>query len=142
MSDKAITGQCYCGQVSFSTTRPPITVAFCHCKDCQRWTGSPAPAFAAFERSDLNVAPALGDPVITNPGVERWNCNQCGSPLAATFDYIPDQIYIPLGLTDQANQLPAQIHCFSEKQLSWLHITDDAERANGTGRDALIGSKQ
>ena len=121
-----------------STTRPPITVAFCHCSDCRRWTGSPAPAFAAFDSEDLSAEPALGAPVITNLGVERWNCKHCGSPLAAAFEYIPDQIYIPLGLIDQADQLPVEIHCFSEKQLPWLHVIDYATRGIGTARDTLV----
>jgi len=116
-----------------------LTVAFCHCNDCQRWTGSPAPAFAAFDPADLTVEPALGSPVITNAGVERWNCAQCSSPLAATFDYIPNQLYVPLGLIDQADELPAEIHCFSEKQLPWLHIEDDAIRGTGTARENLMG---
>ena len=139
MSETVITGRCYCGEISFSSTRPPITVAFCHCKDCRRWTGSPAPAFAAFAPDAIKANPALGTPVVTNPGVARWNCTKCCSPLAATFDYIPDQIYVPLGLIDQADQLPAEIHCHSQQQLDWLHIEDEAIRGTGTARDELLG---
>ena len=142
MSTGGITARCYCGQVSLSTSKAPITVAFCHCSDCQRWTGSPAPAFAAFDPKDLTAEPAFGAGVVTNPGVERWNCTHCGSPLAARFDYLPEQIYIPLGLIDQAADLPAQIHCHSESVLPWLHIHDNAERAIGTGRDALLGAQK
>ena len=139
MTVEKITARCYCGDVALSSTRPPITVAFCHCNDCRRWTGSPAPAFVALHADALKATPELGSPVVTNAGAERWNCKQCGSPLAATFDYIPDQIYVPLGLVDQADGLPVQIHCHSEQQLSWLHIQDDAIRGTGTARDALLG---
>lgn len=142
MSDQGITERCYCGTVSMSTTRPPITVAFSHCSDCRRWTGNPAPAFAAFGPKDLSAEPALDAPVITNSGVERWNCKHCGSPLAATFEYIRDQIYTPLGLIDQADQLPAEIHCFSKKQLPGLHIMDDATRGIGSTCCALIGTTE
>lgn len=139
MTENTITARCYCGHVALSSTRPPNTVAFCHCKDCRRWTGSPAPAFVAIARDALVTKPSLGAPVITNPGVERWNCARCGSPLAATFDYLPDQIYVPLGLVDQADQLPAQIHCHSEQQLPWLHIQDSAARGIGSAREDLLG---
>ena len=118
--------------------RPSLTVAFCHCKDCQPWTGSPAPAFAAFAPKDLTTQPPHGVPAFTNPGVSRWNFKDCGSPLAAALEYIPDQIYVPLGLIDQADQLIAEIHCFSKKQLPWLHIEDNATRGIGTARDALV----
>ncbi len=112
-------------------------MAFCHCSDCKRWTGSPAPAFAAFENNALSFTPERAAPVVTNTGVARWNCIKCGSPIAATFDYLPDQTYVPLGLIDQADSLPAQVHCHAEQRLPWLHIDDDIERLNGSARETL-----
>jgi hypothetical protein len=141
MTAMTITARCYCGHVQMRSELAPVTVAFCHCIDCKRWTGSPAPAFAAFDVGAVKATPDLGAPVVTNAGVERWNCPKCGSPLGATFDYLPDQFYVPLGLIDQADALPAAIHCHSAQQLPWLHIHDNADRAARSARDTLKVSK-
>ncbi|MDO6478464.1 GFA family protein [Shimia thalassica] len=137
MSGQDITGRCYCGAVSFTSPTGPLTVAYCHCSDCRRWTGAPAAAFAAFDVKELKTSPTQGQGVSHHPGVTRWNCQNCGSPLMATFDYLPDQVYVPLGLIDQADNLPPRIHCHAESAFSWLHISDDLERAKASGRETL-----
>ena len=65
-------------------------------------------AFVAFEAKALRTDPLLGPGVLHSPGVERWNCPQCGSPLAATFDYLPGQVYVPFGILDQAAEIAAR----------------------------------
>lgn len=93
------------------------------------------PAFAAFKRNE--VSGLQGPGVSINPGVTRWNCPKCGSPLAATFDYLPDQVYVPLGLIEDAENLRPEIHCHHDQALSWLHLDDGLPRASDTGREFL-----
>ena len=135
-SDATVTGRCYCGAVSIAATAPPQTVTYCHCEDCKRWTGAPAPAFAAFARISLNLMPEP-QPVSHAPGVKRWFCAACGSALAATFDYLPGQVYVPLGVLDQAADMPPSLHCHAGSALPWLHIDDDLPRADASGRNVL-----
>ena len=115
----------------------PQTVAYCHCSDCRRWTGGPVAAFAAFDRSALSAAPTLPAPTVHNSGVERWNCPACGSPLAAQFDYLPTQVYVPLGVIDQIDALAPQIHCHADRAPHWLHLADDLPREAGSARATL-----
>ena len=116
-------------------------MAYCHCVDCRRWTGAPVAGFAAFATEDLIFEPPLGDAFSVNPGAERWSCPDCGSPLAARFDYLPDQMYIPLGVLDQAASLPPELHCHADAAMPWLHIVDDLERVGGSGRETLVAAK-
>ncbi|WP_241462551.1 GFA family protein [Tateyamaria sp. ANG-S1] len=120
--------------------KPPLTVAYCHCSDCRRWTGAPVAAFAAFERKD--VAGQLPDPFRGAPGVERWTCPTCHAPLAAAFDYLPEQIYVPVGIIDQADRLVPKMHSHASSALPWLHIHDDLPRADASARDALNTAAQ
>ncbi|WP_291731245.1 GFA family protein [Leisingera sp. F5] len=138
-----ITGRCYCGAIRLKFSARPQTVAYCHCSDCRRWTGGPVGAFAAFDEADLRAEPGLGPAFSSQPGVSRWTCKDCGSPLAAAFGYLPGQIYVPVGILDQADELAPDIHCHERSRLPWLHFTDDLPRAEGSGRDALnsAGSK-
>ncbi len=92
-------------------------------------------AFAAFEKTD--VVAQLSEPFFGAPGVERWTCPTCHAPLAAAFDYLPDQIYVPVGIIDQAETLVPEMHSHADSALPWLHIADDLPRADASAREAL-----
>ena len=132
-----ITGRCYCGAFSLRADGPPRTVAYCHCSDCRRVTGAPVAAFAAFGTTDIRFDPELGAGVSVNDGVRRWFCQTCGSPLAASYAYLPGQVYVALGLLDQAEALAPDIHAHAANRLTWLHITDDLPHSDGSSRDHL-----
>ena len=131
-----ITGRCYCGAVTIRGAAPQ-TVAYCHCSDCRRVTGAPVAAFAAFAEGDLEIAPDEGRVVEVSPGVRRTFCGACGSPLTGRYDYLPGQVYVALGLLDQAGELAPGVHAHAESRLAWLHIEDDLPRAAGSARRVL-----
>ena len=137
MLPETLTGHCYCGKTQITADSPPLQIAYCHCTDCRRVTGAPVAAFAAFETSTVTLTP---DVTTTSPltnSVKRRFCPSCGSPLTAEFAYLPKQVYVPLGLLDQADELPPELHCHTDSALKWLHIQDDTKRFAGTARDTL-----
>lgn len=135
MPSDALTARCYCGASRLTLDKPPFTVAYCHCSDCRRWTGAPVAAFAAVARAD--VIDQLPAAYRGTRGVERWTCPTCHGPLAAAFDYLPDQVYVPIGILDQAAHLPPQSHSHAGSALPWLHIADDLPRAEASNRNTL-----
>lgn len=130
-----VTGRCYCGAVSLAFP-PPETVALCHCADCRRWTGAPAPAFADMPEDALRVTPPLGPGRRFPSGAVRWVCDVCGSPIAARFSYLPGRLYVPIGLLDQAADLPPTIACHTDAILPWCRMGDLPGTA-GSARDRL-----
>ncbi|MEL7090099.1 MAG: GFA family protein [Pseudomonadota bacterium] len=126
--------RCYCGKTSFEFADEPLAIAYCHCVDCRRWTGAVVSGFAAVAPRTL---PNLGPPTTEINGVRRWTCADCASPLAAAFDYLPDQIYVPLGLFDDLDRLQPQVHCHADAAPRWLHIDDTLPRHTGSARDML-----
>lgn len=137
LSPHPITGRCYCGAHRFTGSRLPDVVTYCHCEDCKRVSGAPVAAFAAFGIDDIAFDPPLGSSVNVSDGAERWFCRSCGSPLAATYAYLPDQVYLPLGLIDQADMLPPQRHAYAGKTLTWLNIQDGLPRDTASSRQSL-----
>ena len=115
----------------------PQVVAFCHCGDCRRWTGAPAPAFAAFDVHSMTATPPLPAPFSVVDGIERWNCVACGSPMLARFDYVSDQFYVPVGVLDDAEHLTPNMHCHAQHALPWVQFDDDLPRHAGSGRTSL-----
>ncbi|MCV3272230.1 GFA family protein [Roseobacter sinensis] len=138
-STEPITGRCYCGGITLSADSAPEVVSYCHCSDCRRVSGAPVAAFAGFRDGAVRFDPDPGPPVSHAPGVMRWFCRSCGSPLAATYDYLPGQVYVPLGLIDQAAALPPSLHSHAESRLPWLHLDDDLPQQAQSARDALRG---
>lgn len=133
----SITGRCYCGALHIRTTAPAQVVAYCHCDDCRRVTGGPVAAFAAFAPDEIDVQPAWPDAVEINSGVKRWFCPACGSAIGAWFSYLPDQIYVPVGVIDQIDELAPELHCHADNAPGWLHLNDNLVRDTGTARDRL-----
>ena len=132
-----LTGRCYCGRTTFSTTQEPQTVAYCHCDDCRRATGGPVAAFAALDEKAVTFLPDEGRKVSVNPSVTRTFCADCGSSLTGRYDYLPGQVYISLGVIDQANDLAPKIHSHESERLTWLHINDNLERVATTARSRI-----
>jgi len=137
MDQNTLTGRCYCGAHSVSATAAPVVVTYCHCTDCRRLSGAPVSAFAGFAAGSLAYSPKLGPGRSHFDGVTRWFCEQCGSQLAASYDYIPDQLYTPVGLWDQADQLPPARHAHHTSRLDWMELADDLPRDSGSARSVL-----
>ncbi|PLX36608.1 MAG: aldehyde-activating protein [Hyphomicrobiales bacterium] len=138
--DGVITGRCYCGASTVRASAPPTRISYCHCRDCRRFTGAPVAAFAAFAADAVSFSPNDGSVAPGADGVERTFCPQCGSPLAGRFDYLPGQVFVALGVLEQAEELVPEQHSYESHRLSWLHIEDDIERFDTSSRDRLNDS--
>ena len=57
MSDKPFaTGKCLCGAVNYSIKAEPVSMGQCHCKDCQRASGTGHMSIARFKREDVTIS--------------------------------------------------------------------------------------
>lgn len=132
-----LSARCYCGAMRLEAKAPPLTTTYCHCSDCRRISGAPVSAFACFTPEAIDWHPALDNGVSHTAGVRRWFCRRCGSPLAAEYDYLPGQVYVPIGLFDDASVLEPAAHSHHGSRLTWLHLQDDLPRSDGSGRARL-----
>ena len=132
-----ISGSCYCGRTSVSSRVQPDIVTYCHCDSCRKVSGAPVTAWAAFPESEISFRPDEGRVASPNKGVSRSFCPDCGSPLAHRYDYAPDQVFVGVGLLDQASELEPTMHSHSANCLPWLNITDTIQRMETTSRTQL-----
>lgn len=131
------TGRCYCGAITFQATQKPITVAYCHCDSCKRATGAPVAAFAAFDKGAVLFTPDAGREISVTPGVRRTFCATCGSLIAGFYAYLPGQVYIWVGVLDQADDFAPELHTHAGERMTWLHIDDRLERVAASGTAQL-----
>ncbi|NJQ98076.1 MAG: GFA family protein [Hydrococcus sp. CSU_1_8] len=96
------TGGCMCGAIRYECSTEPIVMGNCHCRDCQRATGS---AFAPAILIPRNAITITGDvkyyDIQGDSGgiVSRGFCPICGSRLFGKPP-IPDLISILVGSLD------------------------------------------
>ena len=82
---EAFEGGCACGAVRYRSESAAIYMGNCHCRDCQRATGTayfPAVAVKTADFSLLQGAPAWYESLADKGhAMQRAFCKDCGSPL-------------------------------------------------------------
>lgn len=101
-------GGCLCGAVRYATASNPLRLTFCHCRFCQRVTGSAYMVEPIFEKA--NFAVTSGNPAIysvasrgSGKRVTINFCATCSSKLYLAFERFPDIVGIYCGTFDDPN---------------------------------------
>lgn len=112
-------GGCLCGRIRFVARGAPLLVGWCHCASCRRQTGAPAACYADFAADRVRFAtpPAR---YASSPGVSRWFCADCGTPLSFASDAEPDKICLHLGTLDDPGVFRPTAESFPAERLPWL----------------------
>jgi len=103
---------CACGRLSIVCANDPLMVSLCHCRACQRRTGS-AFGIAAFFRRDA-VTPSGPARSYTRPSDSGFTvtfhfCPDCGSSVYWLPERKPDLVGVAVGaFADPAFPAPSQ----------------------------------
>ncbi len=146
-NENKITGGCYCGAIRYECDQPPVEPGVCHCRECQRWTGSAFLAVAGFPLSGFRYT--KGSPKLNQTSliVERYFCADCGSSLHCRYlvslseDDIaenPDYVLVSVGTLDNPEIALMEYHYGVESQLSWVHFDDELPRTRSEEDPGLI----
>lgn len=97
-------GGCLCGKVRYRVEGDPLSVAICHCTNCQRNTGSAFSVNVIFPKAALTME---GNPAIyedigdTGNVVRRVFCGTCGTPLESQSVFsVPEYAVLKGGTFD------------------------------------------
>ena len=124
-----VTGGCLCGAVRYEASEPPHHAEYCHCRMCQKWTGSAVDVSAAIRAESFRIT--RGEPKFYKSSdiVERGFCADCGSPLVGRY-FDPDHpyVWVGVGTFDHPEDAPPTQHFGIESQIPWLTIHDDLPR--------------
>ena len=77
-------GGCACGAIRYECTSLPLFVFQCHCRDCQRATGSPFAVNVWFRVPEISFSIEPTNFVVQadrGKSVHHYFCRECGSPL-------------------------------------------------------------
>jgi hypothetical protein len=122
---RALTGQCFCGAVTYGVADEFRYALNCHCSQCRRTTGGAFKPFAGIEREKLRITKGANSLLIV--GEEDGHdahCRTCGSLL---YSLVREGafVHVTLGtLTDDPSIRPSA-HIFVGSKAPWFTITDD-----------------
>ncbi|QQA42419.1 GFA family protein [Pelagovum pacificum] len=118
-------GQCYCRAVTYEVEDAFRYAMICHCKDCQRTTGSVNKPFGGVPVAEFEVTEGKGAlAVYGDARNHNAFCGHCGSLL---YSLVRDGewVHVTYGtLLDTPSQLPTD-HIFARSRAAWEVIGDD-----------------
>lgn len=99
-SDVFAKGECLCGSVQYVLRSPPLRAAQCHCKQCQRASGTGHMSLAFFNEADVEVRGETTDYTsktdLGNQNTRKF-CPKCGSRLFSNNSARPGVMGVAVG---------------------------------------------
>jgi hypothetical protein len=123
-----LTGGCMCGDVRYEIDAPLGPAKYCHCKRCQRRTGTAASAQALVAPGAFRLVAGEGLVRAYRPpqGFEKAFCSACGSALFSRAPDDPSIISVRLGTLDDDPGVRPELRQFVTSAASWEPIPDDS----------------
>ena len=124
-------GGCDCRALRYRMTSRPLFVHCCHCRWCQRETGS-AFALNAMIEADRVVLLSGSPEVVNTPsnsgkGQKITRCPVCRIAVWSNYAGAGDKVrFVRVGTLDQPDRLPPDIHIFTMSKQPWLLLPPDA----------------
>ena len=118
-------GGCTCRFVRYRLTTKPLFVHCCHCRWCQRETGS---AFALnamieAERAQLlqGEVEVVDTPSNSGKGQRISRCPKCHVAVWSNYAGAGDAIrFVRVGTLDEPDRLPPDVHIFTASKQPWV----------------------
>lgn len=138
MAEAPIIGRCLCGHVRFEISEPLLEAEYCHCKRCQRRTGTTASASALTAPGTFRVTE--GEELLgafkPNEGWHDYFCRKCGSHLYAQSHEDPRLICVSMGAIDGDPGVRPAFHQYVAYAATWDMVPDDGlPRFDGGSRN-------
>lgn len=128
-----VEGRCLCGAVNYSCDAEPLFAAVCHCRDCQRSTGSAFAVVVGVQEAALSLhgdEPGISRTVGEDHGkqVRRLFCRECGSQLFTDSDALPDVLLVKAGTLDDPSWVQPQLEVWGRSAQPWVGKADGRRR--------------
>ncbi len=133
MSDEfAMDGGCACRAVRYRLTASPLYVHCCHCRWCQRETGSAFVLNAMVEADRVTLlagTPLMVDtPTHSGKGQRIARCPNCFVALWSHYASAGPAIsFVRVGSLDEPDRVQPDIHIYTSTRLPWVVLPEGAQ---------------
>ena len=126
-----IKGGCLCGAVRYTARAEPTLVGVCHCRDCQKFTGSAFGFLVGVPQAAFEIQGVLK--TFTKPGdsgrpIVRRFCPECGSSIAEEPGTRPGMIILNVGTFDDPTVAKPGREIFRDDALPWIEVHGEIPR--------------
>lgn len=127
-----IAGGCLCGAVRYTGEADAVVTGVCHCKHCQKQSGSAFSILVAvpkgtlkLEGKELAVFQDVGESGLP---VLRKFCPDCGSPILSDVKSTPALDWVKAGTLDDTSWLQPQLNIWCDHAQPWVVMNDGLPR--------------
>ena len=122
-------GVCTCGAVRYRLNKKPMFVNCCHCRYCQRETGSAFVINAMIESDQVEILAGKVEttkiPSASGSGQDIVHCPKCHIVLWSHFAGLGDKMrYVRVGTLDEPDRLPPDIHIYVSSKQPWVLLPE------------------
>jgi len=142
-----LAGGCTCRSVRYRMTTAPLIVHCCHCRWCQRETGTAFALNALIESP--HVERLAGEPeIVLTPsesgrGQKIARCSSCRVALWSHYAQTGDVVsFVRVGTLDQPDCLPPDVHIYTASKQPWVVIPAGARAVEGFYKPAEVWSEE
>jgi hypothetical protein len=117
--------------VRYALTAAPLIVHACHCRDCQRGTGSAFVVNVWIERKFVETRSGMPTSFRLRGGSGRAHdvffCATCSTSLWSRYHIAPgDTLFVRAGTLDDPQAVQPDVHLFTRSKLPWVALPEDA----------------
>ena len=126
-----ITGGCLCGQIRYTVSGDPAFSGLCHCRNCQRYTGSAFETVIGFPSAAVSVQGSLktyNDTGDSGKTVFRRFCPNCGSGVLADADALAGVTLILAGTLDDVSTYKPAMEIYCDSAQPWTNETGGRQK--------------
>lgn len=127
------TGGCTCGQVRYRVLSSPMIVHCCHCRWCQRQTGTAFALNALLEADQVQLEQgAVETIVLDSPSGRGQSVTRCGSCRVAVWSSyymggLQEHVrFLRVGTLDDPDLMPPDVHIYTTSKQPWLQLPENA----------------
>jgi hypothetical protein len=123
-----LAGGCACAAVRYRLASPPMFVHCCHCRDCQRQTGSAFVLNALIEADRVALLSGNPEPVAVPTGSggrqEIYRCPLCRVAVWSVYRGAHKLLFVRIGTLDDPAALRPDVHIFVRSKLPWIALPE------------------
>ena len=130
-----MTGSCLCGAIRYEVSVPISELRACHCRDCQKASGTGGTVNAMIPSSAIRIT--RGEPKrftkVADSGrtLHRYFCGDCGSPLYSRRELTPENTSLRIGTLDAAPPMRITQNIWTNSARPWAHIDPASQHFPG-----------
>jgi hypothetical protein len=129
--ESGLTGGCDCRHIRYRLESLPLFVHCCHCRWCQRETGSAFVLNAMIETNRvtrLGAEPEIVDtPSASGKGQKIARCQKCRIAVWSHYAGAGTLLsFVRVGTLDEPDCLPPDIHIYTESKQPWVVLPSNA----------------